>query len=74
MSLVRSRWQAIFPDDNRDIAVIVFEKTLLTPAGADILARAPDLSDAALQQVMACMARHPDAASQVESMRRLPTP
>lgn len=77
LSLASSRWQAMISDDNHDVVVVVFEKALLTPTGADILARMPDLSDVALQQVvhvMSCMVRHPDTASQAGRMRRMPTP
>ena len=71
LSLLSSRWQIFWPGEDRHVAVVVFEKTLLTPAGADILCRTAELSDALLHMVLASMSHHPNAAEHVGSIHRV---
>jgi hypothetical protein len=72
LSPLRSHWQCLWPAGIDDVAVIVFDRTLVTRAGADILSRTRLLPDDVLERVLATMSHHPDAAPHAGTMRRLP--
>lgn len=70
---LRSDWEIFHPDAaDTDTAVVVFDRTLFTPAGADVITRAPDLAEARLHEIATLMRQHPRAAAHVEGLLRLP--
>lgn len=51
LSLLKSHWDVVFVDEARGWALIHFSKTLFTPEGHDVIARAPTMDDDTQQQV-----------------------
>jgi len=73
LAIASSRWEIFHPDPrDYDTAVVVFSRTLLTPAGADVIARGPELSEQNLHAIADAMRAHPSARSHVDALLRLP--
>jgi lipocalin len=51
LSLLSSKWQILYFDNDENWAIIYFEKTLFTPTGYDIIAREKNLGEAALKNI-----------------------
>ncbi|GIM90378.1 hypothetical protein [Paractinoplanes toevensis] len=42
LGVLSSRWRVTHLSDDRDLIVLTFERSLLTPAGIDVIGRGPD--------------------------------
>lgn len=72
LALFTSDWDVVALDEQGQWAVIAFTPTLFTPAGVDIIARAPALDEPTLQQVRALIAADPVLAPLAHGLTTLP--
>ncbi|MCP4441101.1 MAG: lipocalin family protein [Aureispira sp.] len=57
LSLFKSRWHIALMSKNHEWAVIIFQKTLFTPAGIDIISKSPDLDARLLNKIIDLIVR-----------------
>lgn len=49
LRLLKSEWEIIYFDSEKEIIVLKFEKTLFTPAGYDVISRKPNLLESDIE-------------------------
>lgn len=73
LAIARSRWEGFAPDPERpDVVAVLFERTLFTPAGLDVIARSETLDDGILHATAQRLRQHPRASAHVDALLRLP--
>ncbi len=70
LALVSSEWDVVLLGPDAEWAVIAFTPTLFTPAGLDIVARAPRLEPETLQAITAQLAAEPSLAPLAHRLER----
>ncbi len=69
LSLLSSDWYVVHLDAAAGVAAIYFTRTLFTPAGVDVVARAEAASAAAMEPALAALRRVPESAAMVDTLR-----
>lgn len=69
LSLLSSDWYVVHLDAAAGVAAIYFTRTLFTPAGVDVIARAEEAPAAALEPALAALRRTPECAAMVDTLR-----
>lgn len=69
LALLSSDWYVVHLDASAGVAAVYFTRTLFTPAGVDVIARAEEASTAALEPALAALRRTPECAAMVDTLR-----
>ncbi len=70
LALFTSEWDVVFLDPNGRFAIITFSKTLATPAGLDVIARAP-ISDEGWAEALKVIEAQPALRPLAAGLQRL---
>lgn len=71
MRLIKSNWELALMDLRGEWAVITFEKTLFTPAGADIISRKPTMDEWTMNEIKEQMRMSDKLRSYLDSLVEL---
>jgi hypothetical protein len=68
LRLFSSRWAVEHLHPGGEWALISFEATLVTPAGIDVITRAPALPEASAREAIALLAAHPELNKELDRL------